>query len=437
MYMAKTQKITGKLKRILLLRVVALAALALLTVLATTLMLEHFMIKSALEQEAEYFWERYELDSSAQPPDTWNLKSLLIDNSGSSFGSKGSVIAGEYREAQSGFTQLKSQPGYNLLYKTERYDKQLLLLFNGENVRELAFFLGVIPLTLFLLLSYLIGFLFYRKAREALSPIMWLADKFGEFDPTAPNVTTINLAEMPANADWEATVLAKSLSEYTEQIKQFISRERAFTRDVSHELRTPLTVIGMAANLIETEGKLNQHDAKALQRIKNASKDMQELVEVFLSLARESEREIEESEVWIEEVIEHEIEQSKVLLEDKNVKVNVHKNYDLSLRSSAKILEILVGNLIRNAFNYTNKGSVNIYINEGSVEVRDTGVGMSEQQVEQVYKPFFRAGARPSGGHGVGLTIVKRISSRFNWPVEIVSKEGEGTAVTITFFKVK
>ena len=433
--MAQTQKITGKLKRILLFRVIMLGILAMLTVLVTTIVLEEFMIKSALEKEAEYFWERYELDASANPPDTWNLKSLLINEKGHSFGSKGSIFTAEYRDLALGFTQLEDQPGYNLLYKTEQDDKQLLLLFNGENVRELAFFLGVIPLTLFLLLSYLIGFLFYWKAREALSPIMWLANKFERFDPTSQNMPMINLTEMPNDADWEATVLAKSLSEYTEKIKQFINRERAFTRDVSHELRTPLTVIGMAANLIEAEGKLDKHDAKALQRIKNANKDMQELVEVFLSLARESEGEIEESQIWIEEVVEHTIEQAKVLIKDKKISINVHKNHDLSLKASAKILEVLIGNLIRNAFNYTEEGTVDIFINDGFVKVQDTGVGMTEKQIEQVYKPFFRAGARPSGGHGVGLTIVKRISNKFDWPVVIDSKESEGTTVTVTFYE--
>ena len=432
--MAQTQKITGKLKRILLLRVFMLAILALITVVATTIVLEQVMIKSALKNEAEYFWKRYEVSSSAEPPDTWNLKSLLIDEQGIGLGSKGSIIVAEYHDVPLGFTQLTNKPGYNLLYKSQRHSKQLLLLFDGENVRELAFFLGVIPLTLFLLLSYLIGFFFYRKARETLSPIMWLADKFERFNPTTPDMPVINLAEMPADADWEATVLANSLSDYTDQIKQFITRERAFTRDVSHELRTPLTIISLAANLIESEGKLDEHDAKALKRIKYASKDMQELVEVFLSLARESEREIEESEIWVEEVVQHAIEQAKVLLENKDIKVNVHKNYDLSLKSSAKILEILIGNLIRNAFNYTSEGAVNIFIDDGFVVVQDTGVGMNEQQVEQIYKPFFRAGTRPLGGYGVGLTIVKRISSRFNWPIEINSKEGRGTSVTVKFY---
>lgn len=433
--MNKTQKITGKLKRILLLRVFLLSLLALLTVLGTTVVLEQIMIKSALESEAEYFWGRYESDSTVQPPDTWNLSSLLIDEKGVRTGSTGGVIAVQYDDSPLGFTRIANVRGYNLIYKTERHNKQLVLLFNGENVRELAFFLGVIPLTLFLLLSYLIGFLFYRKARETLSPIMWLADKFENFDPKSPNVPTINLDEMPVDADWEATVLARSLSDYTKQIREFVNRERAFTRDVSHELRTPLTVIGMAVNLIEAEGALDEHDSKALQRIKNARKDMQELVEVFLSLARESECEIEESKIWVEDVVHHSIEKSKVLLKDKDVQVNVHKVTNLSLNSSEKILEILIGNLIRNAFNYTERGSVDIYIKDGFLEVSDTGVGMTEQQVEQIYKPFFRAGSRPSGGHGVGLTIVKRISNRFNWPVKIESKKDHGTTVTVTFIQ--
>ena len=427
------QKITGKLKRILLLRVFALAILAVMTVFASAVVLEQFLIKSALEQEAQYYWDRYQKNPQAAPPDTWNLMSLLIDQEGYVSGSKSSIKADEFRDLSLGFTHIKNRPGYTLLYKSEHDGKQLLLLFNGENVRELAFFLGIIPLTFFLLVSYLIGFLFYRKAKQALSPIMWLANKFERFDPTGNNMPVINLSEMPKDADWEASVLAKSLSDYAERIKQFVGRERAFTRDVSHELRTPLTVISMAANLIEAEGNLDEYDAKALQRIRNASKDMKELVEVFLSLARESDQEIEESEVWIEEVVQHEIQQAAMMLEGKDVQVNVIENHDLVLNSSAKVLEVLLGNLIRNAFNYTEQGQVDIIIEQDRVTVKDTGVGMTTQQLEQIYQPFFRAGARPSGGHGVGLTIVKRISTRFNWPVEIESREGQGTSVTVRF----
>jgi len=426
------QKITLKLRRILL-RVLFLALLALLAVGVSVIVLEQLLIKNALVKEADYFWNRYEQNGSSVPPDTWNLKSLFVDGE-HRLGSIGEIDTSLFIEEQSeSFVHVIDKPGYILIYKTQRDDKQLYLLFNGENVRNLAFFLGIIPLTLFLLLSYLVGFLFYRRATKALSPIIWLADKFDQFDPLSKNLPEFNLDEMPQDADWETSVLANSLGDYLVRIKEFVGRERAFTRDVSHELRTPLTVMGMALSMLETDGKLNKADAKAVQRIRNASTDMRELVEVFLILARESSEEMGESDVWLAEVVEREIDKNLTLLDNKPVKINVINHIDFKLQTSEKILEVLLGNLIRNAMLYTEKGSINVEINTDIVVIQDTGVGMSEEQLQQVYKPFFRGGSRPSGGHGVGLTIVKRIADRFDWQLEFESELAVGTKVTVKF----
>jgi signal transduction histidine kinase len=58
---------------------------------------------------------------------------------------------------------------------------------------------------------------------------------------------------------------------------------------------------------------------------------------------------------------------------------------------------------------------------------------MSDAEVAQAFRAYFRGGRSRSGGHGVGLTIVKRLSDRFGWPVEITSELGVGTSVTIRF----
>ena len=453
------QEIRRKFKRIFIVRAVLLAVLALLSVMFSTLTLEQFLIKSALRSEASYFWERYAVNNKTPAPNTWNLKGFLLvsdSNQGTSIVPKTPGKSAEEEDAlrslftakelanmeksqpfltsiMTGFTHLKSQPGYSLLYKTERAEKQLLLVFDGGNVRSLAIFLGIIPLILFLLISYLLVWLFYRKAKEMLSPITWLAAKFADFNPLGTNMPSIDLNEMPRDADYEATVLAASLSEYVQRIEQFIGRERAFTRDVSHELRTPLTVIKMATEMMEVENQLSDKDKKTLSRIKGASKDMLELVEVFLILARESDNQIEESDVDIHDVVEHELAQSESLIQGKPVSVVIQQHAELNMTSSAKILEVLIGNLIRNAFKYTNEGTVTIVINQSRVSIIDTGIGMSEAQLEQVFEPYFRAGTRPDGGHGVGLTIVKRISDRFNWPISIESELGKGTEVTINF----
>jgi signal transduction histidine kinase len=75
---------------------------------------------------------------------------------------------------------------------------------------------------------------------------------------------------------------------------------------------------------------------------------------------------------------------------------------------------------------------VNVSIGPGRIVIEDTGPGMAPEEVEKVFKPFYRAGRR-RGGHGVGLTIVKRLSDRFGWPLRVESAPGVGTRVTVSF----
>jgi signal transduction histidine kinase len=98
-----------------------------------------------------------------------------------------------------------------------------------------------------------------------------------------------------------------------------------------------------------------------------------------------------------------------------------------------KVLASVIGNLIRNGMSYTDAGSVSVTIEARRIVIEDTGAGMAPEEVEKVFKPFYRAGGRRRGGHGVGLTIVKRLSDRFGWPVHIESSPGVGTRVTVDF----
>jgi signal transduction histidine kinase len=95
-------------------------------------------------------------------------------------------------------------------------------------------------------------------------------------------------------------------------------------------------------------------------------------------------------------------------------------------------LNILFSNLLRNAFAYTPRGDIVMTIGEGAVAIRDSGVGMDQKMLENVYKPFYR-GQSDVRGHGLGLAIVKRFCDRFGWTLQIVSVPDEGTEVTVLF----
>ena len=97
------------------------------------------------------------------------------------------------------------------------------------------------------------------------------------------------------------------------------------------------------------------------------------------------------------------------------------------------MLSILLGNLLRNAFSYTDAGQVVVDIGDGKVSIRDTGVGIPAGRIEEMFRPFVRADGNQRSGHGVGLSIVRRLSDRFGWPISIVSQPGVGTTVEISF----
>ena len=65
--------------------------------------------------------------------------------------------------------------------------------------------------------------------------------------------------------------------------------------------------------------------------------------------------------------------------------------------------------------------------------IHDTGVGISPEELEQIFSPHFRANGNTAVGHGVGLTIVKRLTDRFHWPLTINSEPGKGTWVEVLF----
>jgi len=97
------------------------------------------------------------------------------------------------------------------------------------------------------------------------------------------------------------------------------------------------------------------------------------------------------------------------------------------------VLSILLGNLLRNAFAYTDAGEVVVEIGERKVTIRDTGVGMPAEKIQEMFRPFVRGEGNHRSGHGVGLTIVRRLSERFSWPIEVSSEPGLGTTIEISF----
>ncbi len=417
------------------LQVCLIGLLAILGIGFASVVLEQFLVREALKSEAVHFWQNLDANPKFLAPNTSNLKgfhtrvgeSMLMDG-----------VPSEFAEMSPGFYKMHGQAAHSLLFISERAEERLYLLFDGKSVLRLAIFFGIFPLTLVLLLIYLTAWWVYRESSSLLSPIVWLANKFDRFDPAHAHASLEDLSDIPGDSDWEVEKLVTSFSSYSRRIQRFVERERAFTRDASHEFRTPLTVIKMASDLLLAEQDLDGYSKKYVTRIKGSARDMEELIDAFLILARETDKEFVDEHTVVSEIIEHEVKAAQIYLEQKPVKIEVDEQYPLELYTARKVMSIVLGNLIRNAVLYTNEGKVSITIKEYSVLITDTGIGMCEEQIKKIFQPYYRAehgNKTKRKGYGVGLTIVKRLSNRFNWVVEVQSEINVGTSIEVIFLE--
>ncbi|WP_420744866.1 sensor histidine kinase [Photobacterium damselae] len=217
----------------------------------------------------------------------------------------------------------------------------------------------------------------------------------------------------------ELVQLVESLNDYQQQITDLLERERAFNRFASHELRTPLMVIKGGLTLL---GHSQQPEFVERQRNRMlpAVDEMQEYVQTLLSLTRDEQ--LTETPWQIrEDLIDSLVSSYQQLLDGKTVKIDVVANGEPTVNAPLPAVKILLGNLIKNAFTYTEQGRITIILNTSNVVISDTGVGID---------PDAENGQK---GYGLGLLIVKDICRKYNWSVELSHNKANGCDATVDF----
>lgn len=412
--------IRARLTRALLLQAAYISAAAIVSVFLANVMLEGVLIRQALRDEAAFYWVRRAEDPSHPLPATLNLTGYIGD------------VPPEIANLPPGFAEWHDGLRGNVVYVSEHGGERLTLVFDRSGVARLAVLFGLLPLAFVLLMLYLSTWLAFRASRRAFSPVIALARQVRGLDPSAPEPRRLEQARLP-DADDEVQELADALARYSERLREFIARERQFTRDASHELRSPLTVIRISSELLLSDEELSDAGRRAAERIHRAAADMDELTKTFLLLARESEVGLPTTPLCVNDVVAEEFARARLVAQDQAIESRLVETHRLHIDASERVLAALVGNLLRNAFSYTDRGTVEVHIGADAVVIRDTGVGISEERLAQIDRPFVRSDPAQRGGHGVGLSIVRRLSERFGWPVSIESQPGIGTRIEVRF----
>lgn len=237
--------------------------------------------------------------------------------------------------------------------------------------------------------------------------------------------------ELLAASD-EIGVLARALDARTLQLRDFLTRERLFTADVSHELRTPLTVVLGAAELLNARLADDPELHAVAERIRRTSADTAVRVSALLQLARSPEK-IERGPVAMRVLVEQEIEHCRPLLDCKRVELVLDSPNEVWVRASPDLVAIAVGNLLRNACRFTERGSVRVALASEALIVEDTGPGVPPAVRSRLFERFVRGSDESSTGSGLGLSIVKRVAEHLGWAIRLDDGPDGGSRFTLIF----
>lgn len=334
-------------------------------------------------------------------------------------------------------------PGYHELSDAGlvRVDRRaagtLYLAYDRGLVNRQLYAFAVVPIAIALLAVCAVAWLTYGVSQRLVAPVNWLAREVARWDPRQPDVSALAPENLPADiGSGDAEKLARALHGLGRRVETFVTRERDFTRDASHELRTPLTVIRVGSDLLLGDPDLPPRLQRSLQRIQRAGHDMEAVIEAFLILAREADVEPLSEDFAVRDVVAAEVEKAREILGQKPVELQVVEDASPQLHAPPQVLGVMLGNLLSNACCHTDTGTIEVRIGSDCLSVRDTGVGMSADQLERAFDPFYRRDeATPMNPctMGIGLSIVRRLGERFNWPVTLQSTPGQGTTATIAF----
>ena len=312
------------------------------------------------------------------------------------------------------------------LYKIPEMDTVYLLAEVSQNllvrpVREGVLILLGISGLLITLVACVIAWLLGRKTAK---PLKALADLV---DGVAPEQIPDKFAhQFPNN---EIGILAHTLEHSMQQISKALERERCFTRDVSHELRTPVAIIKNAVELYQQKNGKDNADHEIINRIEDASMQMEQTVTTLLHLAREEQAGAQKEPVELISIIEQSIIQRSYLLDGKSVEVEVDDNCHTTVNVQLGMLKVLLDNLLSNAFQYTNEGSVTVQYLDQCLIISDTGSGIEPEISSQVTEPAVKGSQ--STGYGFGLSIVKRLCEHQQWQLSVSSEPNSGTRISV------
>lgn len=295
---------------------------------------------------------------------------------------------------------------------------------------------NMLIMTVLMFVSYIVGFICIwvvgsLKTKKVLKPIK-------QFTKSAQSINAKNLDIRidVGEAKYELKDLAVTINGMIDRIEESYVKQQQFVSDVSHELRTPISVINGYANMLDRWGKENPEVLQeSIDALKNEASNMGDLVEKLLFLARHDGDTIkyEMTSINLREIVEEIAYETKMIDSKHPIICDLAKS--LIIHGDYNRIKQVIRIFIDNAIKYTLEGgNINIRVynqeNMAIVSIIDTGIGISKEDLKNIFDRFYRTDksrTKNTGGYGLGLSIAKIIILQHGGKIIVRSKLGVGS----------
>ena len=239
---------------------------------------------------------------------------------------------------------------------------------------------------------------------------------------------------VPIYSGDELGQLGRSFNYMAEALQREEALRRHLTSNIAHELRTPLAV--MKATIEAMNDGIITDQTQGLENLRAETENLIKLVQGIEDVTKAEASFFTKKnfvQLDLKEFLLRIRERMLPLATEKGLQIRISDREDLRIISDQEKLERIVQNILSNALKYTDTGSITIDFGKDSkgffMEVSDTGRGIAEDRLKDIFKRFYRG--EESHGIGLGLAIVKELVDAMAGTIEVKSQAGKGTTFRI------
>ena len=280
---------------------------------------------------------------------------------------------------------------------------------------------------------------YYVLVSRLLKPLKDLKEKVQEID--VDKIKSEENIYMPGESQ-EIEELSLAFVRSLDKIYSSYAREKALSSAIAHELNTPISIMKSSLEIYLMKNKVSDGDLKDL--LDNFDENIDRISKIIESLLFLNRRENAVLRNFnLRDLVEEVAFDLEDLAEEKNVKI-ISKLEDKIIFSNDILLERVLFNLGKNGILYNiDEGSLSFDLREDEenyfIEVRDTGVGIKDEDKEKVFDLFYRVDEsrnRKRGGYGIGLNLVKNIMEKLRGDIKIIDNKNEKGEIIGTVFEI-